>query len=50
MNVKPPKPQMREECEECGEYKYCNHEGVCHDCEQDLQDLEALLPEESDEN
>lgn len=42
------KPQMRDECDECGEYKHCNEEGMCPECEQDLADLEALLPEESE--
>ena len=37
---------MRQECEECGDYKNCNDEGVCFDCLQDRADLEEWLPED----
>ena len=37
---------MRQTCEECGDYKTCNDEGVCFDCLQDHFDLEEWLPED----
>lgn len=31
---------MRQNCEDCGEYKICNDEDVCYDCLQDRVDLD----------
>jgi len=37
---------MRETCQECGEFKSCNDDGICFECLQDKADLEDWLPED----
>lgn len=37
---------MRQKCEDCGEHKNCNDDGICFDCVQDSYDLEDWLPED----
>lgn len=37
---------MRRTCEECGDYKTCNEDGICYDCLQDRYDLEEWQPED----
>lgn len=37
---------MRQKCEECGDFKNCNDDGICFDCLQDKYDLEEWLPED----
>jgi NMD protein affecting ribosome stability and mRNA decay len=41
---------MKQKCEECGDYKDCNDDGVCFDCIQDRFDLEDWLPEHEEQN
>lgn len=41
----------RERCDECGDFRYCNEDGICSDCEQDELDryYEELEDEEEEE-
>lgn len=39
---------MKQKCDECGDYRDCNDEGICFDCLQDRFDLEEWLPEDEE--
>jgi len=40
---------MRQKCEECGDYKTCDDNGICYDCLQDKSDMEDWLIKDEEE-